>query len=285
MKKNIPSTVSYPFQLTKIDGSGYHPFITFFHENKPYNALIDCGASHSFLNKDFFENISEENQQEKQAVGMESGFSIWATTSEIITLSNIIISNIMLLKADLSHINKSLSMLGFAPIDGILGCDLLQHLEANIDFEHQQLIFQNAKQTHQLHLEGDFFFTITLTLNHNPLRLLLDTGASQTLLNLPVANTLFPENAQWELNNGPTIGISPNDIINANRLMTITFDNARNDDVPHWDICFTALKMNKINRSYQSVGVPKIDAILGVDFLKNVCKNIDFKEKMIIIEQ
>jgi len=274
-------SISYPFRLVKIKKcGGYHPFITFFHNEKPYHALIDSGASHSFLNRDYFEDIQKGNPP-LLSVGMNSGFSVWETTLEMITLSEIYLPNIVLLKADLSYINRSLTSMGFFPIDGIFGCDLLQQLGATIDFEHHQLFFHDKKQTHLLYFEGDSFFTVTLILNNSPLRLLLDTGASQTLLDLSIAEMLFPNINNWGPNNGATIGISSDDIINANHSMTITFDNSSTDKIPGWEVCFTALKMNKINISYQSASLPPIDAILGLDFLSNVSKIVSFKEKII----
>ena len=271
-------SIAYPFRLTKIDGHGYHPFITFFHGKKSYNALIDCGASQSFLSTDFFEEAPKALAP-ISTIGMESGFSVWAATLNRMELSGINLADVMLLKTDLSNINQSLSSLGFAPVDGIFGCDLLQRLGAKIDFEKRQLAFHNTAQAHPLYLEGDSFFTITLTLNDKPLRLLLDTGASQTLLDVPVANTLFPDiSNDWEINNGPSIGISPDDIVNATRPITIAFDNSGADDVPRWEIRFNGLKMNKINHSYQSVNVPPIDTILGIDFLNPFCESMDFSK-------
>ena len=276
-------SVTYPFQLTKIDVRGYHPFITFFHAGNPYNALIDCGASQSFLNTELME-LLEEDPVPVSAIGMESGFSVWAATLEMMALSGVNLADVMLLKTDLAHINQSLSSLGFAPVDGIFGCDLLQRLGAKIDFEKRQLSFHNTAQTHPLRCEGDSFYTITLTLNDKPLRLLLDTGASQTLLDVPVAEALFPDiAAEWEINNGPSIGIAPDDIVNATRPMTIAFDNSGADDIPHWKIRFNGLKMNKINHSYQSVNVPPIDAILGIDFLNSFCESIDFSVNNIFV--
>ena len=277
-------TVSYPFRLEKIDSrGGCHPFITFFHDEKPYNALIDCGASHSLLSKNFFEDVPEENFAFR-SVGMGNDFSIWATTLDTLVLSELNLTNVMLLKSNLSHINQSLSSMGFPAIDGIFGCDLLQRLEAKIDFQQRQLLFQNAKQTHPLHLEGnkpDNFFTLTTTLNDKPLRLLLDTGASQTLLDLSVADALFSEITEWEINDRATAGISPDDILNLTRPMSIAFDNSGADDVPLWKVHFICLKMNRINHSYQSIGLPPIDAILGLDFLDEFCGNMDFKEMTI----
>ncbi|MCL2041805.1 MAG: aspartyl protease family protein [Bacteroidales bacterium] len=271
-------SITYPFRLTRIDGYGYHSFITFFHGDSAYNALIDCGASQSFLSADFFEEAPKKPVP-ISTIGMESGFAVWAATLNRVELSGINLADVMLLKTDLSNINQSLSSLGFSPVDGIFGCDLLQRLKAKIDFEKRQLTLHNAQQTHPLRLEGDSFFTISLILNDKPLRLLLDTGASQTLLDMPVANTLFPDiSTDWEINNGPSIGISPDDIVNATRPMTIVFGNAGANDVPHWEITFNAMKMNKINRSYQSVNIPPIDAILGIDFLNPFCKSMNFSK-------
>jgi hypothetical protein len=278
-------SILYPFRLVKIDGRGYQPFITFFHGEKSYNALIDSGASNSFLNETFFEDGLKE-EVSFSAVGMESGFSVWAATPDTINLSGIHLTNFMLLKTDLSYINQSLTAFEFAPVDGIFGCDLLQHLKATINFKKRQLIFHDSKQIHPLFSEGDMFFSITLTLNNKPLRFLLDTGASQSLLDFPVAEILFPENITcWEINHGPSIGISSDDIINTNRSMSITFDNSGADDVPHFERCFTALQMNKINHTFQSVGLPAVDAILGIDFLKKFCKIIDFENFIYLLKK
>ena len=276
-------SITYPFRLTKIDDRGYHPFITFFHGGNSYNALIDCGASQSFLSTELMELIEKEYVP-VSTIGMESGFSVWAATLNSVELSGINLADVMLLKTGLLHVNQSLLSLGFASVDGIFGCDLLQRLETKIDFEKRQLSFHNTVQSHPLCFEGDSFYTIMLTLNNKPLRWLLDTGASQTLLDVPVADTLLPDiSNDWEINNGPSIGISPDDIVNATRPMTIAFDNSGTDDIPRWEICFNGLKMNKINHSYQSVNVPPIDAILGIDFLNSFCKRMDFSVNNIFV--
>ena len=51
------------------------------------------------------------------------------------------ILNLSVIVLNLSHVNKSYKQLGFPPIEGVLGSDLLHKFKAEIDYGNAEILF------------------------------------------------------------------------------------------------------------------------------------------------
>ncbi len=199
--------------------------------------------------------------------------------------ADVIMNKLTLFKFDASSLNKSLEAIGFSSIDGILGSDLINLAHIKIDFESVQLITEKENVIKALSINDKNdecpFFVISAMFNHQPLKLLVDTGASQSLLDIRTAERLFgADSVNWSINTDSSFGISPSDILNIKQQFPISFE----DGDFAWDICFTAFKMNKLNQTYRTANIPPVDAILGFDFLKKHCKEMDFRKHTICLQ-
>lgn len=234
-------------------------------------ALIDTGASCSFLNAGLFERLGH-HFDEKDALGFGADFPVASFLAEKVEIGGALLENILISKNNMEPINRSLETMGLKRVDGILGSDLLRRLNAKIDFSTQQLFI--GETTAPFWNESEIVQpNITISFDSQELTMILDTGASQTLLNDPAAERLFP-GASWENNESPSIGISPSDILENRTQAKLFFDaseTARTAD-------FIALKMHNINAAYDLLGVPRIDAILGADFFYRHRTVIDFQD-------
>ncbi|MDR0364878.1 MAG: aspartyl protease family protein [Bacteroidales bacterium] len=263
----------YPIRLLKIDQYGYHPFITFRREGNELIALIDTGASCSFLSSAFFDHLGD-SFDEKKALGFGHDFSVASFLAENLEIAGHALPNAMISKSDMGVINHSLEMMGLKKVDGILGSDILYLLESKIDFSGEKLFIK--KDTDGIPFWNEMQIAqpnISILFEKQPLTMILDTGASQTLLNSSIAERLFPH-ATWEINEKPSIGISPDDLLESRRHIEVTFD----DSEITWDIDFIALKIDNINVAYDMLGVPQVHAILGSDFLAKYHAIIDFQK-------
>lgn len=268
----------YTFNIQRIDQYGYHPFISFYRDGKKMNALIDTGASCNFLNADFFE-VQGDSFDGQQATGFGNDFPVESRLFEQINFSGHLMIDIMMSKTGLSVINEPLVAMGLKKVDGILGSDYFEYLRASVDFSQNKLFLGDDPSGIPFWYDEDILQpTVVVYFNGHPATMIIDTGASQTILDSVVAESMFPETPAWEKNESPSIGITPSDILESRDSGFVSFENPASS----WSADFIALRMQNINKAYEILGVPPIDAIIGADFLIRYGARIDYWNKELI---
>lgn len=126
-------------------GEGFHLFIHAKAGRKKCRLLIDTGASSTVfdqtrLKKLFPEGELTELNRLSTGLGTDSmsGFLYVIPKLKIGGLS---ILNLSVIVLNLSHVNKSYKQLGFPPIEGVLGSDLLHKFKAEIDYGNAEIRF------------------------------------------------------------------------------------------------------------------------------------------------
>lgn len=122
--------------------------------------------------------------------------------------------------------------------------------------------------------DGGFHIMVRATVNDMSANLLIDTGASQTVFN-KVSVGEFQSNASFVKKEGVTSGIGKSDM-QAEEFVVDTLSIGELRFEPYKGI---ALDMSHINELYTTLGLPRIDAMLGGDFLKRHKASINYKRK------
>ncbi len=129
----------------QLDSHGYHIFLNTKLDGKTCRFLIDTGASHSVIDKKYFEkNFGNKNLKTiKQATtGLHSSTteSYFGKIKEW-KIGSLSIKNYTIAAVDLGHVNLTYGSIGKRKIHGILGSDILFKYKMRIDYGKQQLSF------------------------------------------------------------------------------------------------------------------------------------------------
>lgn len=133
-----------PIEIFPIEDDGYHLKVTLMVNEKAASVIIDTGASRSVFDETRVTNYINFDELEEHD-RLSSGLGTNTMISKIVTLDklqigDIIINNYEATILDLSHVNASYENLGLAPIDGILGGDILHDYSAVIDYKEGELV-------------------------------------------------------------------------------------------------------------------------------------------------
>src|SRR4051812_34901520 len=124
--------------LEALDATGYHLFINVKMNGKQNRFLIDTGASHTVVDKGYFEkNFGSKNLKTvKQATtGLHSSTteSYFGKIKEM-NIGKAVVKNFTAAAVDLAHVNNTYKQLKKKPIQGILGSDLMLKFKMRIDY-------------------------------------------------------------------------------------------------------------------------------------------------------
>lgn len=143
MKKKIPSALK--ISVENLDATGYHLFVTVYVNAKRCRFLIDTGASHSVIDKKYFETNFGRRKMEKvqqATTGLHSSTSeSFFCDIEEFKAGVIVERKYKVAAVDLGHVNSTYKQVNIKPIRGIIGSDFFVKHKANINYATQQLEF------------------------------------------------------------------------------------------------------------------------------------------------
>ena len=131
--------------LEALDASGYHLFINVTVNGKRCRFLIDTGASHSVIDKAYFEKYFDKKSLKtvKQATtGLHSSTteSHFGKIKEM-KIGSLLVKNFTAAAIDLAHVNRTYKTLKKPAIHGILGSDLMLKYKMKINYEMLRIEF------------------------------------------------------------------------------------------------------------------------------------------------
>ncbi len=129
--------------LEALDETGYHLFIKVTVNGKRCRFLIDTGASHSVVDKAYFEKHFGKRSLKtvKQATtGLHSSTteSHFGKIKEL-KIGKATVKNYQAAAVDLNHVNNTYKQLKKKAIQGILGSDLMLKYKMKINYETLQV--------------------------------------------------------------------------------------------------------------------------------------------------
>lgn len=138
-----------PFKILNIDNEGFHLLIKIHINRKIARIIVDTGASKTVFDKTRIEKFVAERNfdvHEKMSSGLGTN-TMQSQTTRIrkIKIGEIEISDYRAVLLDLSHVNHSYEQIGLAPVDGVLGSDILLDYKAVIDYEKKLLKLKHSK--------------------------------------------------------------------------------------------------------------------------------------------
>jgi hypothetical protein len=116
-----------------------------------------------------------------------------------------------------------------------------------------------------------FHYHIKLKINSKTVRMVLDTGASRSVLDLEFARSL--KNSSISKNELLSAGIGGTGIDS----YTIVIDEFQIGKLKIEKIEMAIIDLVHVNQSYKEAGIPEIKAILGNDILHHCNANINLK--------
>ena len=132
--------------VKRIDKTGCQLMTSGKINGKRARFIIDTGASQSVFDKKrmgYFLGHEEFEKSESNSAGLGTN----TMESHLVLVPGLMIgdlevSNEKMVLLDLSHVNESYSVLGFKPIDGVIGGDVLRRYRALIDYEKKELVLR-----------------------------------------------------------------------------------------------------------------------------------------------
>ena len=128
-----------------------------------------------------------------------------------------------------------------------------------------------------LDIEGEgFHVMIKGKINGMEANFLIDTGASRSVFD-PHLITKFVDDPQFEKKEGITAGVGGTDLESS----TFTIDSLSFGDIEIKNYEAVALDMQNIHETYQKLGLPSIDGIIGGDLLYKLKATINYRLRKI----
>ena len=115
-------------------------------------------------------------------------------------------------------------------------------------------------------------------INRKVARFVIDTGASQTVLDAHRINHFIPKGSKRKLDS-ITTGVGTNELESA----AITLPNLKLGTITTTNFEIVLLDLSHVNNSYSEMGFKKIDGILGSDLLQKFNAVIDFKKLLLTL--
>ena len=130
---------------------------------------------------------------------------------------------------------------------------------------------------HLLDIEGEgFHVMIKGKINGMEANFLVDTGASRSVFD-PTVVSRFVENPQFEKKSGITAGVGGSDL----ETSTFTIDSLTFGDIEIKEYEAVALDLESVHETYQKLGLPPIDGIIGGDLLYRLKATLNYRLRKI----
>ena len=128
-----------------------------------------------------------------------------------------------------------------------------------------------------LDIEGEgFHVLIEGKINGMEANFLVDTGASRSVFD-PTVISRFVENPQFQKKPGITAGVGGSDLESS----TFVIDTLSFGDIEIRDYEAVALDLENIHETYQKLGLPSIDGIIGGDLLYRLKATLNYRLRKI----
>lgn len=128
-----------------------------------------------------------------------------------------------------------------------------------------------------LDIEGEGFHVLVKgKINGLEANFLIDTGASRSVFD-PHVITRFIDSPSFEKKTGITAGVGGNDLESSTfTINTLSFGDI---DIHHYEA--VALDLENIHETYQKLGLPAIDGIIGGDLLYRLKATLNYRLRKI----
>jgi predicted aspartyl protease len=127
--------------------------------------------------------------------------------------------------------------------------------------------------------EGGVHLLIDAAINGNAIKLLIDTGASKTVFDKKRIKKIFGK-TRFRKHNSLSVGLGTSRM----RSHMIELRNFSIGELTIHNFESVLLNLNNVNKSYQMLGLPAIDGVLGGDILQKHKAEINYGEKILVLK-
>lgn len=135
----IPRKTLIAIETLAIEDEGSHIMLKAKVNRKNAWLLIDTGASRTVFDQERIRNYVKDNTfilHDKLSTGLgTSSMQTSAVNIKSLQIGELTIHDFQTVLLDLTHVNIAYEKLGFNPIDGVLGNDILSKYKANISYK------------------------------------------------------------------------------------------------------------------------------------------------------
>ena len=128
--------------------------------------------------------------------------------------------------------------------------------------------------------EGGVHLLIDASINDNPVKLLVDTGASKTVFDKKRIKKLFVKK-RFKRHHSLSIGLGTSRM----RSHIIKLEKFSIGELTINNFESVLLNLDNVNKSYQMLGLPAIEGVLGGDILQKHKAEIDYGKKILVLEK
>lgn len=132
-----------PIEIFPIEDDGYHLKIAIAVNGKMANMIVDTGASRTVFDATrIAQFVVNETIEEHDRLSTGLGTNTMESKKVVLNkveIGAVAITNYQAAVLDLSHVNQSYEKLSLAPVDGVLGSDILVDYRALIDYQKKEL--------------------------------------------------------------------------------------------------------------------------------------------------
>jgi predicted aspartyl protease len=228
-----------------------------------------------------------------------------------LTIADFVMNDINAGFIDLRHVISTFAMMGI-DIDGVIGADVLSRGEAILDYTNLTLYLRQTPPRRNRPTELISFIKnkeyvaiplnkieqghkyLIITINDVPARIILDTGASHTIMdtersekfNLIVAGLASINNEQHcsSTIEARSIGVGDDAPHSAISISTAKCFALTNEYILN-DIMMLLISLNHVNSRFVEFGIEEFDGVIGADILANGNAIIDYKNLMLYLKQ
>lgn len=136
--------------MLPIEDDGFHIFVAAGINGRPARLLIDTGASRTVFDREKIRDFISPEQVFEDIDKLSTGLGTNTMKSQTVTLDRLQLGRIILrdfpaIVLDMQHVNQSFNLLGLEAIAGVLGGDLLNTLQARIDYRELYISLEHTK--------------------------------------------------------------------------------------------------------------------------------------------
>jgi predicted aspartyl protease len=128
--------------------------------------------------------------------------------------------------------------------------------------------------------EGGVHLLIDAAINGNAIKLLIDSGASKTVFDKKRIKKLFVKK-RFKRHDSLSIGLGTSRM----RSHIILIENFSIGELTINNFASVLLNLDNVNKSYQMLGLPAIDGVLGGDILQKHKAAINYGEKILVLKK
>lgn len=130
--------------------------------------------------------------------------------------------------------------------------------------------------------EDGYHVFMDATVSGKRVKMLLDTGASRTVLDKDTLMRLH-EGIEMEVNQDMAAGLGSAEIENFITLVDLEMGGPKSLLIPQWQV--GVLDLSIVNESYSRIGMQAIAGVIGSDILVTYGAVVDYKKKKLYLEE